>query len=359
MPYRVAIIGQSNSILSTGFVAHLMQRPEIEIGHMGRIGASPSVILPFYAGVEWLKGHDVCILDVAIMDQVFLWSEAIDTMSIGQYVAHAINMVHAAGCLPLLMIIPHRSVLPHTLNSTFVPVLHQIYRAVAAQTNAMLLDLTDGLDDLGRRTPELLDTAYMDPNHISDSVSQGVAARIVSAIDEAMRTPLVRRTVSAAIANFERLSLVGLCPDAPSVLHSTRLLKGRFTIIRPGERLELRTGPFDRLHALLVNRARSGAKLTIEGSRNVVKALGTKNERDAPMVAQLCSIVTPVRDLDGAITLTVADPDTPASEASCNPLDEHDGHVEIGEILIERGWRIHDFTIPILPPSLASVPWAP
>jgi hypothetical protein len=359
MPYRVAIIGQSNSIMRTGFVAHLMQRPEIEIGHMGRIGASPSVILPFYAGVEWLAGHDVCILDIAVMDQVFLWSGAIDLVSISHYLAHAIRMIHAAGCLPLLLIIPHKSILPHASGSHQVPVLHQIYRAVAAQTNAMLLDLTDGLDDLGRHSPALLEAAYSDPNHISDSISNGVAARIVSLIDEAMRAQLVRHPVSAAIPNFERLSLVGLCPDAPSIAHRTSLYGGLFTLLSPGERLELQTGRFDRLHALLINRAQSGAKLTIEGNRTVVKALGTKNERDVPLVVQLCSLQTPVSDGDGVITLSLADPDALESEASFNPLDEHAGHVEIGEILIERGWQNHDFTVPILPPSLAQAPWTP
>jgi hypothetical protein len=326
---------------------------------MGRIGASPSVILPFYAGVVWLAGHDVCILDIAVMDRVFLWSGAIDLVSISQYLAHAIRMIHAAGCLPLLLIIPHKSVLPHVSGSNEVPVLHQIYRAVAAQTNAMLLDLTDGLDDLGRHSPALLEAAYSDPNHISDAISNKVAARIVSLIDEAMHAQLVRHPVSAAIPNFERLSLLGLCPDAPFVVHRTSLYGGLFALISPGERLELQTGPFDRLHGLLINRARSGAKLMIEGDLTVVKAIGTKNERDVPLVVQLCSLQTPVSDRDGVIALSLAEPDAVVSEASCNPLDEHTGHVEIGEILIERGWEKHDFTVPMLPPSLAQAQWTP
>jgi hypothetical protein len=359
MPHRIAIIGQSNSILQTGFVAHLMQRPEIEIGHMGRIGASPSVILPFFAAPEWLAGHDVCILDIAIMDHVFFWSEAIDLVSISQYVAYAIQMIHAAGCLPLLLIIPHQSALPYAHGGGKIPILHQIYHAVAAQNDAMVLDLTDGLDGLGTHSPALLDAAYSDPNHLSDSVSRGVAARIVSLIDEAMRTPLERRRVSVAFPNFERLGLMGLCPDAPSVMHTTSLLHGHFTFINPGDRLVVPTGPFDRLHAILVNRAQSGAKLAIEGSSTIVKAFGTKNERDTPLVAQLCSVITPVADRDGNLVLSLADPDTPVSEQSCNPLDEHSGHVEISEILIHRGWRSLDFTVPILPPSLAMAPWQP
>lgn len=359
MSYRVAVIGQSNSILQTGYVAHLMRRPEIELGHMGRIGASPSVILPFYAAPEWIAGHDVCILDIAVMDHVFLWSEAIDLASIAQYLAYAIQMVHAAGALPLLLIIPHQAALPHRNAGMKVHPLHQIYRAVAAQHDAMVLDLTDGLDALGRHSPTALEAAYSDPNHPAEQLQRSIADRIVALIEEAAHTSIERRRVSAAVPNFERLGLVGLCPEAPGIVHGTSLFQGRFTIIRPGDRLVLQTGRFDRLHGLLINRSQCGAKLVMEGDRIVVKAVGTKNERDMPLVVQLCSVVTPVRDRDGVLVLSIADPHADVSEESCNPLDEHFGHAEIGEILIERGWQAIDYDAPILPPSLAMPHWWP
>lgn len=359
MPHRVAIIGQSNAILQTGFVAHLMQRPEIEIGHMGRLGATPSVLLPFYAGAEWLAGHDVCIIDVAVMDQVFLWADAIDPVSIGQYVAYAIQTIHAAGCLPLLLVIPHQAALPDPAGPPAIPFLHQIYRAVAAQNDALLLDLTAGLDALRRRQPAPAEAAYSDPNHLSDAVSRGVAARIVALIGEAARAPLDRRAVSVAIPNFVRVSLAELCPDAGSVHRASSLHQGCFAVIEPGDRLVLPTGRFDRLHGLLVNRAQSAGKLAIGGSRTVVKALGTRSERDLPLVAQLCPILTPLRDRDGTLVLSVADGDAPVTEPSWNPLDAQSGRIEIGEILIQRGWRALDFAAPVLPPSLATAEWHP
>ncbi|WP_404713053.1 hypothetical protein [Sphingomonas sp. MMS24-J13] len=355
----MAVIGQSNSILQNGFVAHLKQRPEIEIGHMGRIGASPSVLLPFYAAPEWLAGHDVCILDVAIMDHIFLGAEAIDPASIAQYLGYAIQMIHAAGCLPLLLVIPRKSSLPCIAGGAKVPFLHQIYRGVAARHDAMLLDLIDGLDDLGRRSPAALDAAYGDPNHPAESMQRAIADRIVALIGEAMSTPIERRRVSVAIPNFERLSLAGLCPEAPGILQMTSLYRARFTVISPGDRLALATGHFDRLHALLVNRSRSGARLAIEGDRTVVKIVGTKNEREHALVVQLCSVVTPVRDRDGMLVLSIADRSVAVTEESCDPFEEEGGHIELGEILIERGWSAWDFARPSLPWSLARPYWRP
>lgn len=360
MAHRVAIIGQSNAILQTGFVAHLMRRPEIELGHMGRIGGSPSTLLPFYAAPEWLAGHDVCILDMAIADQVFLWADAIDPATIAHYLGYALQMIHAAGCLPLVLIIPHRSVLPHGAGGGGkVPLLHQIYRAVAARHEAMLLDLTDGLDHLGRRSPAALEAAYADPNHLSEAVQRDVADRIVALIAEAAGAVIERRPISAAVPNFDRLGLIGLCPQAPAVMHLTSLYQARFTIVAPGDRLELSTGPFDRLHGLLVNRSRSNAKLAIEGHQMVVKAMGTGNERDQPFTAQLCPITTPVRDRDGKIALSLAHPHAAVTEASFDPLEDNEGIVEISELLVERGWRTIDFDMPSLPPSLARPYWQP
>lgn len=357
MAHRVAVIGQSNSILRNGFVAHLMQRPEIEIGHMGRIGASPSVILPFYAAPEWLAGHDFCILDVGIMDHIFLGEGAIDPAAIAHYLSHALQMIHAAGCLPLLLIIPRKPALPCIAGGAGVPFLHQLYRGVAAQNDAILLDLLDGLDDLGRRSMALLDQLYSDPNHPAEALQSAIADRIVALIEEAASTPIERRRVTAAIPDFERLTLTGLCPEAPAVLQMTSLYRVRLTRIAPGDRLVLPTGRFDRLHALLVNRSRSGAKLAIEGDRTVVKIVGTKNERQQPLVIQLCSVVTPVRDRDGMLTLSIAGRDAAVTEDSCDPFEEDDGHVEIGELLIERGWRTWDYTRPSLPWSLARPYW--
>jgi hypothetical protein len=359
MAYRVAIIGQSNSILHTGFVAHLMRRPEIELGHMGRIGGSPSNLLPFFATPEWLAGHDVCILDIAVADQVFLWADAIDPATIAQYLGYALQMIHAAGCLPLVLIIPHKSVLPHAAGGGKVPFLHQIYRAVAARYDAMLLDLTEGLDDLGRRSPAALEAAYDDPNHLAEAVQHHVGDRIVALIAESASTSFERRRVSAAIPNFDRLGLTSLCPQAPAIMYLTSLYKARFTILAPGDRVELPTGQFDRLHALLVNRSQSGAKIVIEGNQTVVKAMGTTNERAQPFVAQLCPITTPVRDRNGIVALSLAHPNAAVTEASFDPLKDNSGHVEVSELLVERGWRTIDFDMPSLPPSLAQPSWRP
>ncbi|WP_404713052.1 hypothetical protein [Sphingomonas sp. MMS24-J13] len=359
MAHRVAIIGQSNSILHTGFVAHLMHRPEIELGHMGRIGGSPLNLLPFYATPEWLAGHDVCILDIAVADQVFLWADAIDPAAIAQYLGYALQMIHAAGCLPLVLIIPHKSVLPHVAGGGKVPLLHQIYRAVAARYDAMLLDLTDGLDHLGRRSRAALEAAYADPNHLAEATQRDVADRIVALIAEAAATSIERHRVSSAIPNFDRLGLAGLCPQAPAILQLTSLYKARFTVISPGDRLALPTGQFDQLHAVLVNRSRSNAKLVIEGNQTVVKAMGTGNERSQPFVAQLCPVTTPVRDRDGIIALSFAHPNAAVTEASFDPLEDNGGTVEISELLVERGWRVIDFDMPSLPPSLALPAWQP
>lgn len=359
MAHRVAIIGQSNSILQTGFVAHLMHRPEIELGHMGRIGGSPSNLLPFYAAPEWLAGHDVCILDIAVADQVFLWADAIDPATIAHYLGYALQMIHAAGCLPLLLIIPHKSVLPHVAGGGKVPFLHQIYRAVAARYEAILLDLTDGLDALGRRSPAALEAAYADPNHLAEAVQADVAERIVALIDEAANTALERHRVSSAVPNFDRIGLTGLCPAAPAILHRTSLYTARFTILAPEDRIELQTGRFDRLHGLLVNRSRSNAKIVIEGNQTVVKAMGTGNERSQPFVAQLCPVTTPVRDRDGMVALSLAHPNAAVTEASFDPLDDNGGKIEISELLVERGWRMIDFDMPSLPPSLARPSWQP
>ncbi len=64
-----------------------------------------------------------------------------------------------------------------------------------------------------------------------------------------------------------------------------------------------------------------------------------------------------VRDRDGMLALSIADRDAAVTEDSCDPFEEDGGHVEIGEILIERGWRTWDYTRPSLPWSLARPYW--
>jgi hypothetical protein len=338
MSHRVAIIGQSNSILLHGYATQLGRHAEVEIGHMGRLGASPSILLPFFGTPDFFAGHDFCIIDTAVMDQGFLWEGAVDPYSISLWLAAGIQAARVAGCQPILLFIPHQAAVPDPAGRPHVPFLQQLYRAVALHNGAICFDLTDYLAELARSSPRRFAAAYVDSNHLSRAKSKEVAERLVSLMDKA-RPRLLSRPAKPDLT-FDRIAVAEHVDRGRRVARSSALLARDFAIIdadRPG--IELPVGRANRVHGLLINRVRSGGRLAIEGAGRVIREIGTPPEPPLKLVGQLAVLQGRVGALGDVVSLTMAKPDEPVTETSWHEVPSDTFRAEISDLLVESDRR--------------------
>lgn len=349
MKPRIAVIGQSNAILSTGFVHKLAAIEGLEIGNMARLGASPSILLPFFATPTFFAGHDFAIFDLAIIDQGFLWAGALDPYSIVRWLEYGIHQAHAAGCIPILLVIPHRAVIPPGGLADQVPLLQQLYRSVALHNDAVCFDLFESMCALARQSPAALDDAYADNDHLSQGFSALVAEHLTAFVDRFPRNSLATRTITVAQPVMERLRLAESWTGNRIVRRESALLSSDFCVIAPGEIMALSTGPVARIHGALINRAGCTGMLRLDGSETMIKGLGTLRDSDHDFVAQAVSFLSTVHDGDGMVTLRIPDSIHTPTEPSWQAADEPEKALEIAELLVERATHPFSYPRPFLP----------
>jgi hypothetical protein len=68
MTIKCAVVGQSNTLTLNGFFKALNETENVEIVRTARLGASPSVIGPYYIDDDFFNGCDYCIIDFCVVD---------------------------------------------------------------------------------------------------------------------------------------------------------------------------------------------------------------------------------------------------------------------------------------------------
>lgn len=346
MTHRLAIIGQSNSIRSRGFVHQLSRMPDIEIGHLGRIGASPSILLPFFAGDVFLRDHDFLVIDVAVVDQLFSWAGALDPASMASYLTYGIHRAHMVGCVPVVLVLPHQASVPGR-GSREIPFLHQMYRQIARLNGALCIDLLPLLMRLREQDEAAFAAAYDDPNHISEDVARRAACLLAELFDAVAAAPLARRRRAVALPQFAQVPLADFPHGLPEVERSNSVFSARYLGFAAGDEMEVPTGPIERVHGLLINRSTSDGVIELTGAGRIAKRLGTEGERDLPYVAQVLPLLGAVRDAGGVVKLRLAAAATPPTEVTWNAMSVAGDKAEIAALLLEYMPAVFEVDEPI------------
>lgn len=356
MAHRIAVIGQSNAILTHGFVNQLADRADIEIGNVARLGASPSVIVPLFGRIDFFEGHDFAIFDTAIVDQNFLWADAVDYYAIARWLEQGIVAAQAAGCVPILLSIPHSAVLPGPVEPIWAPALQQLYRSVAARNGAACFDLYDAAARGIARDPAHRDLLYADPDHLTEGFVRETVDHLLGFMNAFREAAPATRRVRKVYTRFDAVPLA-TAPGARITHLSSTLLADDFAEIGEGEELILPVGPTPRIAALLIDRASSEGVLEIGGNIIVAKQIGTTPDSTHSFVAQLVPILTELHDRDGLVSLRAVAPDTPPTEKSWHPRETTRSSIRIARLLVERAPEIIEVEEPILPQTLRKTDW--
>lgn len=103
---NVYLIGTSNSIFKDGYSAGIAQSKYVSFFEKGSIGASPSIIIPYFLSKVNIYDYDWLVIETSINDRNFYINKAITIKQIKEYVEYGIIKAINNKCVPLLLIMP-------------------------------------------------------------------------------------------------------------------------------------------------------------------------------------------------------------------------------------------------------------
>ncbi len=325
-----AVVGQSNSIIRDGFVDLLRRRGTVSIERMGRIGASPSILAPFFMSDEFLSGCDYCLLDFCVVDAAGIEGGTYSSQQSLLWAEWACHQARRHGCEPILVMIP----LSHEIGGSSA--LVRMYREMAGRLRCHFLDAGEVAVRLrGAGGGAAL---YADASHPGEALSQAMAAILERFMLEARGARQAAR-VRAVVRRVERLSVAALADGATAIRRPGSLVSFVGVDVMRGAALRLRTGAFGGLIGVLVNAAACTHDAAFTGSRRVVKRLTLRPYSRTEFEARLVPFGVPLGDGDGWLGVSASrageaweDDTLQAVRGGIMPY-----RVEIADLLVERG----------------------
>ncbi|WP_157817281.1 hypothetical protein [Bradyrhizobium sp. SK17] len=336
---RIAILGQSNSILKEGFFNKFLDRHQpIDVVSTGRVGASPSLLGPYFADRAFFRNAEFCIVDMCAIDFSLLSAGAIGLYDVVKWIEWIGHSAKRNGCEPIFVCIPVSTVeySKHLISNCI---------SVFERNEWFYLDVRDCIAQLlegGTGRPE---TLYKDPSHPGVELSELIADSLKELIDEIRAMPMVAVDRMFPITRFEVINLQDRLA-APVANYKTSLIEFRGVRLERGKSYELKLGGISALSGMMLNSAACKGVLEIEGDRKFNKNLRLRAYHPTPVEVRLVPICKPLRDADGTIALTVVDGAATESDTtfhSTKAPEDDLGFVEASEIMVERGYDLFTY----------------
>jgi len=332
---RCAAIGTSNSVMKGCFAWHLFNCPGISLKSSGLLGASPSAIGPYFiSSDDFFKDCDYCLIDLCVIDLTVVDLKAADLVGIAQWVDWIGHMARKNGCQPIFILIPvmEYAVHPH-------PVF-DLYRAIIRLHRYLFLDVRDLIRTITHGDNAAVASLYLDGAHLGDAISQTMAA-ILSDFFRSDRQVIYRDVdMTFAFKLFSRLNLTQIVGEQVTrVSHKTGLISFDGIQLTGQKPIELHVGRIDKVHAIMVNSAQCYRKVVFDGDERLVKNFSLRPYYPVALEARL----TPLRDRDGRITLSIAAGGAVTDELTMHeyPIDDDTpAIVELSDLLVETGTRL-------------------
>ena len=329
------VVGQSNSIMADGFVAQVRRQSNHNMKASGRIGASPSVLGPFFLTDEFVSGCQFCLIDVCVVDAEAMHNGAIDAFNVCDYLSWAGHFCRQRKCEPIFIIIPPLSLVG---NSYLHNYFFSIYESIIRSGGYYYLDVREMLSRLSASGNTSPSHYYSDPSHLGIEISSMIAERICRQFDKTS-TGGISASTTFLDRHFKRFNLSLFAPATfERASYQTSLYSFSGVRLRSGSLLRVPVGNIKRVHGIVVNSARSNNKLRFNGNTTVVKSFILKPYSSLTnFECRLVPICSPLSDLSGNIDITIASDNEKTNDPT---MQEQSGPsravcVEVSDLLVE------------------------
>jgi hypothetical protein len=258
---RLCVIGTSNSAGKGSHAGHLERSGAFGVLVNRSLGFCSSDLFAFRKPALDFREFDLCLLEFACNDGALLMRGAHDARRIAQALTDAVSETTRAGCLPVLLILPHAPFMPEG------GAIRRVYARLAERLGVPFLDGYAFLRRLLATGPEAgpLDL-FKDRMHISDAVS-----RLLGRCLAGLLPPLLaQRDRDAPLLHMQGMACrfvpaAEALPGHTAMPRSTALVAADVIHLAGETSLPLRLPEQSRVTALVADFARSRGILRLAG----------------------------------------------------------------------------------------------
>ncbi len=329
---RVCLVGTSNSIYKDGYAAAIAQHPGITDFTKLSVGASPSVIVPYFLSDVDFTRFDIVIFDTAINDRNYYISKSIRKEQIREFLEWGIQKASKAGCRVGLLLMPTRTAFHKETISGL------IYSKLANETGSLLFDGFENARSISQDFGCPTDILFIDDYHYLKPFAWRLGRDVIATLLEAKAAPVINKK----LPDFYKIHLPSIPTQTP-ILRQTSIIERRFVGLQLGSRIDLPLGENDSIVGISINAANCYGNLKVYGTKTHIKSLTTQFTGSGKAL-QL--IVVPFTDpdikpRDGQIVLSMAEDDETCTEAGRFERSKHDlsnvpKYLEIEDIIVRR-----------------------
>lgn len=261
---NICIIGTSNSIISNGYTLGIQKFPSINNLEKNSIGASPSIIIPYFASKIDFTSYDWLVIDTAINDRNYYIYKSIEAKQIREFLEYGIYRAIEKNCIPLLLLMPSRKAFnKETISGS-------LYHKIAKEYNVPIVDGFEFTRQYASQNNISIHNCFKDDFHLKPEI----------AFELGQVTANFMTSYKGNMPNSPKKSEFRVCRLAEiSRAFMTRrnsLIQREFAVIDDGMELEIKVKPGEKVYGLTYNCANSYGNLHINSNPPTIKPLTTK-----------------------------------------------------------------------------------
>lgn len=330
MRMKYSVIGASNTLVRDNFIDQMREKfPQHEQVSLGRVGASTSVILPFFAtDPAFFSGSQFCVVDVCVIDSGGYAKGVYDLATAEAMLRWFGHVSRAAGCEPIFLIIhtTHHLQAPRPRTSYF-----EMVHRVVAEENFLHIDVGK-LVAAAAKASGLSPTnaCYDDPWHLNEETHCDIANMLGWFFDHGESSADAVRA-SATIANLRKVSP----SEQPGAFerreHRSSTVSFDGVFIPQWGKYELKIGS-GRVFAAMVNVSSTHCLARIRGAGEILVDLDILPYSVRLLEARVIHVAKTLIAKDGKIEIMPCPVEAPKRAAPLPPPG-----LEIGDVVIWDG----------------------
>ncbi len=262
---NICLIGTSNSIYKDGYAGGLEQSPYISHVVRNSIGASPSIIIPYFASQIDFSQFDWLILETAINDRNYYKYGSITKKQIREFIEYGIARALEKGCLPFLLIMPSRKAFDKETISGL------IYRKIANELNIPVLNGFEYIQQYAKQNNMTIGDCFIDDFHIQKPIAYEIGLKIAEILNE-------KRDIQPLAPVYKyHYKVIDLAFYSSKTIHrKTSILQYEFACLESNDQISIPIKPSTSIVGIAYNAAKTVGSLYINSDQPVVKDLTTK-----------------------------------------------------------------------------------
>lgn len=328
---KYSVIGQSNTLVKGNFVDQLREKfPQHEPMTLGRVGASTSVIIPFFAADKlFLSGSKFCVIDVCVIDAGMVAGGQLDINVAKLILTWFGHFSRANGCEPIFLIIPteHHLKSPHVRAAYF-----DMVKGVISEGKYLYIDASDLISHVVRKTGLSPSRAcFDDPWHLNEETFADVAAMLSWFFDSAPAVSSRAAKVRVEVPHFRKVRPFAQRGEFAPRRHRSSAVSFDGVFVPLWGKLAIQLGA-GTMFAAMINVSTSHCLARIRGEGEALIKFDIIPFSTRPFEARVVSVATPVMAQDGKTEIMPI----PIVEAARISVPENPG-LELGDIVVLDG----------------------